>query len=138
MAEIVFMSSLWRMIKFRYCTLTRTGIVLIMVSHILLQPKMTVAKPLDVLIVTPGLTGASTTASITMTGPAFDVAFQNLRPIYPSIHFRHLYVYNYSIKDCGTFQNKVQDILSRWYYCGDFDRSLPIYIVTPGKMVLTK
>ena len=88
--------------------------------------------PLDFLIVTPGLTGASTTASITLTGPAFDVAFENLRPIYPRLNFSHTYIYNYSIKDCNTFQNEVQNILSQWYYCGDFDRVLPIYIVTPG------
>ncbi|OWA53925.1 hypothetical protein BV898_18349 [Hypsibius exemplaris] len=91
------------------------------------------AKPLDVLVVTPGLTGFSTTATITTAGPGFQVALHRLKAAYTNIAFSHVYLYNLSITDCVTFANNAQYILSRWYYEQGGDRSpMPIYIVTPG------
>ncbi|OWA53928.1 hypothetical protein BV898_18352 [Hypsibius exemplaris] len=91
------------------------------------------AKPLDVLVVTPGLTGFSATATITRAGPGFEVALHRLKTAYTNIAFSHVYLYNRSIPDCGTFANNAQYILSQWFYEQDGDRgTMPIYMVTTG------
>ena len=50
------------------------------------------AKVLDVLVVTPGLTGSSVTPTITLTGPAFQVALEQLARTYPNLNFSHEYL----------------------------------------------
>ncbi|OQV17293.1 hypothetical protein BV898_08544 [Hypsibius exemplaris] len=68
------------------------------------------SKPLDVLIVTPGLTGFSAMSTIPRAEPGFEVALDCLKAVYPNLAFSHDFLYNRSIADCGTFADNVQYI----------------------------
>ncbi|OQV15595.1 hypothetical protein BV898_10187 [Hypsibius exemplaris] len=113
------------------CLTARQLDVLIVTFMALLQ--CLTARQLDVLIVTPGLTGTSAIATITRTGPAFDVVLDSLKQDFANLHFSHKYLYNLSLPDCDGFTNNVQNILSQWFYQqGGESGPVPAYIVTPG------
>ncbi|OQV17292.1 hypothetical protein BV898_08543 [Hypsibius exemplaris] len=102
-------------------------------SHCLASLLCLTSKPLDVLIVTPGVTGFSATATITRAGPGFEVAVDNMKAIYKNLVFSHVFLTNLSITSCGAFADNVAHLLSRWFYERGGDRGpTPIYMVTTG------
>jgi hypothetical protein len=83
-------------------------------------------------IVTPGLLGEITPSTITLTGPAFDVGIDKLRRKLTNFNISHTYLFDEDILDCATFQDRVQNILSKWYYRERQENNVVI-IMLPGK-----
>jgi hypothetical protein len=83
-------------------------------------------------IVTPGLQGESSASTITLAGPAFDVGIDKLRRKLTNFNITHTYLFDEDILDCVTFQDRVQNILSKWYYRERQENNVVI-IMLPGK-----
>ncbi|GAU95187.1 hypothetical protein RvY_06850-2 [Ramazzottius varieornatus] len=85
-------------------------------------------------IVSPGVIGFSTLASLSFLGPALEPGLNDLRRYDNSFTVSHTYLYNNNtLVDCDQVTSKVQDMLSKWYYQETAkDNQSTIIILTPG------